>query len=197
MLNDWKRRMVPGGIQPAVFPVAHNIFIMTSWHRNTFSIIGPLWGESTSGDQTISSQRASDAKLWCFLCLLTWTATWKKNPAELAAIWDAMTFMCPYYNVKPTYSTVPLYGLDECRVCLRLQHNPVRVDVQEIEIFQRRTFLGSFSFGGFSFVCASFQVILFVQSNWWWQKVIHHNESNVLASTLKWKDFISVKLTYH
>ena len=39
---------------------------MTSSHGTAFSITGPLWGESTDY-QWISSQRTSNAELWCSL----------------------------------------------------------------------------------------------------------------------------------
>ena len=38
-----------------------------SWYGNTFSITGPLWGEST-GHRGFPSQMASNAEHFCFLC---------------------------------------------------------------------------------------------------------------------------------
>ena len=48
------------------------MILMMLWHGNAFCIIGTLWREST-GDSCwwISPQRASDTKLWCFLCCYT------------------------------------------------------------------------------------------------------------------------------
>ena len=38
----------------------------SSWHGNTFKLIGPLWGESTS----------QKLELWWFSLLLSWTSCW-------------------------------------------------------------------------------------------------------------------------
>ena len=73
---------------------------MTSWHGSTFHTVGPLWGESTS-DEWFPSQKASNAKFWCFLIVRLkkllnkqWRYRWFN------------TMMLLWSHYRPTYQMV-------------------------------------------------------------------------------------------
>lgn len=84
-----------------------------------------------------------------------------------------------------SYSTVPLYGLDEGIVFILLQQDSLRVVVHEVQVLEGGAGLGPLSLGRLPLVRASLQVVLLMKFDRRWKKIVHDYESNVFASTLQ------------
>lgn len=84
-----------------------------------------------------------------------------------------------------SYSTVPLYGLNESVIFILLQQDSLGVVVHEVQVLEGGAGLGPLGLGRLPLVRASLQVILLVKFDRRWKKIVHDYESNVFASTLQ------------
>lgn len=87
-------------------------------------------------------------------------------------------------NMGRSYSTVPLYGLDEGIVFILLQQDSLGVVVHEVQVLECGAGLGPLRLGRLPLVRASLQVVLLVKFDRRWKKIVHDYESNVFAPTL-------------
>ena len=83
-----------------------------------------------------------------------------------------------------THAAVPLDGVDERAVRVRLQQDAVRVVLHEVEVLQRGALLGALPPRRPPLVRAALQVVLLVQGDARRQQVVHHDEPDVLAAAL-------------
>ena len=73
--------------------VKYNNCLMTSWHKHTFHITGPLWGELTGHRWVL----LANGQYWGALTLsmlLAWTSCWTNN-----CVVGDLTLMSRYCNV--------------------------------------------------------------------------------------------------
>lgn len=87
-------------------------------------------------------------------------------------------------NMGRSYSTVPLYGLDEGIVFILLQQDSLGVVVHEVQVLEGGAGLWPLRLGRLPLVRASLQVVLLVKFDRRWKKIVHDYESNVFTPTL-------------
>ena len=101
--------------------------MMVLWHRNTFCITGPLWGESISDHDCVITWKhflyywpfvrgiqwslldsphkgPSNAELRCFLCC--WPEQALKQTVEYLVKWDVMMLMWHHSNIRENFTYV-------------------------------------------------------------------------------------------
>ena len=72
------------------YRISDDISVMASSNENIYGVTGPLCGE-LNGHRWISSTKASDAELWCFLWSVPEPTVEQKM--ETPVTWDAIAFI--------------------------------------------------------------------------------------------------------